>query len=552
VDARLEGTLSGALHLEGSPRAPVIDGNVRWAEGKVGDQPVNDAFATVLPREDGPGFDVAVRLADPDGLFDLSGAIPLAVDLTAAPKTWSAGEAALELSGSVPLALAAAWSSQVEGAAGRLAVNGVIAGDPLSPVADLLATVDNGRVASPEYGIRAEDIEVRVRITGQTLTVEHADLVLAPYRQGALGQLVDSSERPRLTGTGSARLDEEAAVWLTSSVDLEDGPWLISTPDTSFRANGHLAAAGRWPALNVRGDLTVVQSSFNGDTTTLAATAPLTLDPSLAVIRGPQDAEGLPQPKAPPPPWYSAFDVEVNVDLQRNVDLALSVPVFDQLGRLGADLTSTDIVAELGGELAIEVKNGEPTLVGEVELLGGKVRMLRSTFDLQRGTITFAGGDPYADAYLDLSAVMNVPSGGTLELALTGTAAHPNAPVITSDEYPNSDEQMTILLTGRAPEDLTTLEGAGTAQLLAQTAFSNVLGGRSVGTLAVLPDGSVRLGVPVAPNFHAATVVSPFSTDPEANSLAVEAEWSIVPQVVLAGALGDRTSWADVFWEIRF
>ena len=42
------------------------------------------------------------------------------------------------------------------------------------------------------------------------------------------------------------------------------------------------------------------------------------------------------------------------------------------------------------------------------------------------------------------------------------------------------------------------------------------------------------------------------SANPTENRLTVGLEWSVLPQVVASGAVGDRTQSADVFWEIRF
>lgn len=571
VDATLGGTLAGSWLVRGSPLAPVATGSLRWDGAYVGRQPLEGAFFSLEPRADGDeGYDVVLRVSDPAGAFAARGVVPVRVDLLREPAEWVTGEMAIDLSGDVPLGLLEGWSTDVRAAEGRLAIAGHVGGTPFAPVADLTAQIDGGRVAYRALGVDARDIDLAARITDRTLTLERADVVLLPFRERTLegvvteatsvvseaAERVDGGERPRVSARGTAILGEDGGITLDGALHLEDGPWLIATEDTTLRANGALTIVGAWPALRVRGNLAVIQGHAEIDTAELAGAAPLTVDPSLTVVRV-ADAAGaaVATPRPVEPPAYAAFDVDVRLDLQRNIELAMSVPVFDQFGRIGADLTSTDITARLGGALSLQLERGEPTLVGAVELLDGQLRMLRSTFQLESGRITFAGGDPYEDADLDIAAVMNVPTGGQVHLKLTGTAAHPDPPALSSEEYPDTDQQMAILLTGQAPEELTSAEGAGAAQILAtigQTVVASVLGGRSLGTLSFDPDGAVRVSVPLTPTLHAATVYAPLSTDLEANSIALEAEWSILPRLVLSGALGDRTSHGDVFWEIRF
>ena len=57
--------------------------------------------------------------------------------------------------------------------------------------------------------------------------------------------------------------------------------------------------------------------------------------------------------------------------------------------------------------------------------------------------------------------------------------------------------------------------------------------------------------IPVSRRLFTSTTWS-LSQDPTVNQLTFEADWSLSRHVVANGALGDRQSWGDVYWEVRF
>ena len=109
-----------------------------------------------------------------------------------------------------------------------------------------------------------------------------------------------------------------------------------------------------------------------------------------------------------------------------------------------------------------------------------------------------------------------------------------------------------MLLTGRAPDQLSAMEGAGALQTAMNLVLNSLFVGQSLGTFSVEPDGTVRLGVPVSQSVYVASTLATTNIDPSRNSVAAEAEWTVMPRVVASGGIGDRVGWADLFWEIRF
>ncbi|MEQ1571214.1 MAG: translocation/assembly module TamB domain-containing protein, partial [Myxococcota bacterium] len=570
VDAPVSGDLVGGVAVSGSPTRPTFDGALNWLDPQIGDQPLTGAYLSFVPRDGAadrvvasagsvpwtaPGYAVDLQLAFPDGGVQVQGDVPVAVDFDLDREQWVTGDLALDVSGAgVPLALLSAVDPRLRDARGQVIVAGKIGGTPVAPVPDLTATLTDGRVELVPLGVEAHDIDLALSVVDHVVTLDRADVVLLPSRRFQPVGLVSEAtalvegERPRVSITGRAELGLDGLPGrIDGAITLADGAWLSSTADATVRADGEVTVAGQWPALAIDGDVSVGYARIVLDAAALTEGTPLTLDPSLVVVR----TGVAPTPSATAePPLYSAFDVDLALDLNRNLELAMTVPFVEDLGALGAELSRADIATRLGGQLRVEVRGDAPVLVGQLDVVEGSVRMLRSSLALDEGSITFAGGDPYEDALLDLHGSM-VVSGGTLEVAIAGS---PESPTFTpsSEAYPDQTEQLAILLTGQAPDELSANQGDAVTRMVAQTVLASLLSGQSIGTLTIEPDNSVRLGVPLSPSMYASTLVRPMIVDPNQNLLAVQLEWSLAPRLVVSGGLGDQMGWGDLFWEVRF
>ncbi|NCG18656.1 MAG: hypothetical protein GWP91_06560, partial [Rhodobacterales bacterium] len=232
--------------------------------------------------------------------------------------------------------------------------------------------------------------------------------------------------------------------------------------------------------------------------------------------------------------------------------LDVAMPFVDQLGSLGAAITQADLTSRLGGTTEIRLQGGEPTLTGEVELLEGKVRILRSRFNLNEGRFTFSGDDPY-NPLLDVSGEMKV-SDASIQLHIAGTPASPIIE-LSSEEIPDQNEILMVLITGQRIGDNTSDDGGGntgaTAEALAGLALNSLLAGQSLGNVSVELDGTVKASAPITSSVYATTLLNPFAEDDD-NAWSVGAEWGIAPRLVMDVGVGDAYSWLDLFWEIRF
>jgi hypothetical protein len=537
----LGGDLAGSFVVSGRPTRPVVDGGLGWDELTIGGQPIGGGFASLVPGPAGYQLEVVAVLPDGGGL-EVRGAVPVDVDLLRDAAEWSTGELALDVSGAgVPITLLGGFSPAVRGVAGLVGVAGRIGGPLHDPQPDLTVHGEGLALLYRPLLLATEGASLDAHVTGEAVTF---DVVAptAPARQFTRVDLEPGAE-PTVRASGEVTLAEWAPAHVSAEVHFEDGAWVAATDLTKIRTTGDLTAEGDWPEVKVKGDLALVQGLVRIEAAGAEGAAPLVLAPTLAVVRPTSVAAS-----APPPPEEPGLllDANVDVDLGRNLQLDVSMPFVDQLGELGAAVSRVDLSTRVGGRVKVRAKDGAPVLVGELELVEGTVRMMRSTFDLQEGHVTFTGGDPYEDAGLDVTARMQV-TGSTLDLRIGGTPVDPVF-TLSSEEYPDPTEQMVILVTGSAPDELSADQGAGAALgLLWSSAFS----GMRLGSFSIEPSGAVRLGMPVSRRIYSSTTWS-MSQDPTVNQLTFEADWSLSQHLVLNGGVGDRNSWGDVYWEWRF
>jgi autotransporter translocation and assembly factor TamB len=551
-DLALSGELVGGVSLSGSPMKPVVDGAINWLSPQLGATRIDGAYVAFVPHEAG-GYALDLALAFPEGgNVEVHGRVPVVPDLAQPVETWAVGDLQLDVSGhGIPLGALTAFDPRLRDGRGVVAIEGTVSGSPFAPRPAVTARIAGGEVSYRDLGITAEDIDALVAMDGDRIRLDHADFALVPTRRiqaldnPALGPS-SGKGRPRVSVVGITELREDGLGTIDARVTLTDGPWLASTDSTKLRADGSIRLAGEWPALSATGDLDVVYGRLQLDASVLSDDTPLRIDPALTIHRS--EREHVPAPPVEPP-FYADFDVDITVDLNRNLELSMAMPFVDDLGEVGAALSSADLSTRLGGQLQVAMANQEPTLVGEVEVVEGKVRVLRSNLALEEGTISFAGGDPYTDANLDLSGVMAV-EGGELELSIRGPLPAPTFET-RSEAFPDPAEQWTILLTGQSPAELSSGQAEGAAQALAGLFVNSLLSGKALGTLSIEPDNSVRLGVPVTPSVYARSTFAPFA-DFDDNALSLELEWSLARRVVASGGIGDQVQWGDLFWEIRF
>ncbi len=569
IDADVVGRLQGDLRVAGGVGKPEVTGDLTVA-GVAGDQP----FEVVLDWEkEAAGYGVAICLgaADemcsgahaarvgeaPEGVeeawLSIDGHVPLSIDLTKPWVEWGTGDFDLAVLGQgLPLEVAGAVVPGLDVGRGALKAEGSVVGPWRSPEPSLTLGVDDALFTYKPIGLTFRQVALDAVVAGKavdgltrwwvevealTATPAPSNHAISPLAQGARTSL---EARARLDLRGLELQD------VSGDLDLREA-WLSSTDAAKVRANGQLHMEGLWPTVAVDGDLAVSRGKFLVNVADLLAERTLILDPSITVHRG---AERVVSLRREEPSLLDTLDVRVRVDLGANTEARILVPVLDDLGQVGAAVTRADIVAILSGrDLDVRMQQGDIFIGGTVGLDSGRLTILRSRFELQEGSEMVFFGRDYANPHIDVSGVMDVGA-GDVQIILSGTAEDPSLR-LESEAYAGQAELFTILLTGEAPEELSAQEGTVALEAVGDLLVQSTLGGVNLGSVEVAGDGTVTVSIPLPGNVH---VVSAFTPVPalQENQVTVEAEWKSPLGLVVELAYGDRESWANLFYEVRF
>lgn len=596
ADYDLSGDLSGLVRLRGSPRLPSLFVDLT-AEGRAGGEaftarvgldPVGRSVDDPPSPDDAEdGYQASVSLGDGDEDWLVAeGRVPLALRLGEALEDWNVGAYDLSLRGAgLPIGLVGAVDPSLVAQRGRAQLSGAVTGGLLTPVPDLRLEIADAALGYRALGIEATDLDLGVSIRPRTdggggesgdalagfgdLAVRIEDLSLHTQ---PLGRAVAARES-RLSASGEITLDGGLPDDVSVSVSA-DRAWLMALDDTQLRASTRgLSVSGTYPSLAVRGHVDVEEGRFDLDAGTLLAEQFVVLDPQIAVFRGGEpldditdargravvaDADGdeaeadEAEAQAEGPGLYESLDVAVTVDLGRNTQTRISLPVFEDLGSFGANLTRAEVDSRLvtpRDPLGVRIRDGEVQVTGVVGLRDGEAGLLRAQFALSDDSIiSFPSGDP-SNPLLDVQGRMDVAGGG-LDLDIQGTPTNLQT-TFDSQEYPSTAEQMMILFTGEAPEELSSQQGRTAVEAVSDLLLNSVLGGVNLGDVSVEADGTVRIGVPIGRQVYLESALRPFAELDE-NRITVEAEVSLGRRVLVTAAYGDRRMWANVFLEYRF
>jgi hypothetical protein len=554
IDVASRGELLGGFVIQGSPMRPQIVGGVTWTDASLGNVELTGAYLGLTPLAPGYELDFSMEFAD-GGNLSVHGPVPIDVDLREDADTWGRGDLDLFISGDgIPLQVLTALDPDIAEADGLVVVDGTIRGSVFDPAPDFRLALEDGRVVHRVLGLEYRDIDIavtgdsdRLQLTRMSVTTRDPEFSIQKLVPG-------TREMGRVQARGSAILDEGwQPTGLTLVVNL-DQAHLIGTEDKNLRVSGKIDASGEWPALDVHGDLSVDHATFVLDKAAFATASAFETTPLLLIHRGDAAEEVVRKESSNQPSVYRDFAVDVDVALNRNVEIEAELPFVDELGGLGASLSTLFVKARLGSDqtgdegLNIRMKGGELAVFHEVDVLEGQAKVLRSLFDVTGGSVTFLG-DP-TEPLLDVSAEM-VVSGGAIDLSIQGTPSKPDI-AFSSKEYADQTEIFSILLTGRSPEELSNTEGQSAISALSGLLLSSALGSAS-GTAGVTidPDGTVRVDFPLRSNLYGSIKVNPAPIEQE-NAYTLEIEYTPFRHIVLEVDVGDEHSWSDIFWEVRF
>lgn len=284
--------------------------------------------------------------------------------------------------------------------------------------------VSNGRFEDKLTGARLVNLDARIAIHDQGLTIEHFTA------QGPRGGQV--------TATGGSVSPTQGAI----DVVLNDMR-VADRPDAFARASGELKL--EWQGQNSRfsGELNIAEASI--DISTPASAGIATID-VIEINRPDQADEIIPgeAEAAPPTRGFTVLDVRVRAP-----------------GRVYTRGRGVD--AEWALNLRLDGTAAQPQVFGRAEAVRGEITLSGAPFRIEDASITFAG-DPL-EARLNIAATRDTAD-LSATMRLTGTARDPQI-AFTSEPALPEDEILPQILFGRSVADLSALEAAQLASSLA-------------------------------------------------------------------------------------
>jgi translocation and assembly module TamB len=431
------GTISGTVTATGTPQAPAVRYDLRWADAGVAQ--TTSAGVAAFNITAGGTFQNGTVTLD----TRLSGG---GVALSGGGTVSLAGEKPLNLkfSGKLPFSiLAGQMAAQGFVLEGTGNVDLAIAGTAAAPAITGTASSSGARLVDVRRNLALTDLAANIAFDGKSANI--------------------SSLTGKLSGGGTVSVQGSVGITPGSGFPAD----LRITLAKASYADGALFAATADGALTITGPLTSGPVLGGRLTLTKAAiTVPARLPTSLSAIdirhrNAPPDV--LRQMEKLRPKSASGSSNPIALNLQ------ISAPN-------GIFVRGRGIDAELGGELTVTGTAIAPVVAGGFEMRRGRIVILAKRMDFTDGDITFGGG---------LIPVLNMEANTTsasttITVKVTGVANDPTIAFSSSPALPQ-DEVLARLIFGQSMSRLSPLQIAQLADAVTQLA-----GGGSTSLLETL------------------------------------------------------------------
>ena len=395
-----------------------------------------------------------------------------------------------------PLPLLLAFVPGAIGAKGQLDLSGSVSGTLLDPKPDIRLVMNDGMFKYQPTSVSYEDIDLDVKLTPERVLIDVASLDALPLIRNPLDLVFKPnvskdtlvSGKHNLSASGSISLDG----WKPGEVALKVDAWrlwAIYTQEIKAQLGGELSVNGVWPDIDISGTLDVDEVNVDmGQETFGHKVASMQLPDNLRIHRA-RDAGGGGPALSTFAPVISTdgtsvldnYDANVLVRLgnKNRIKLAMGIAQGrdDALRALNM-IGSIEPEVNVGGEVRIEITDGSPSLVGNIEVTrDSTLTALTKKFEIRSGSNVTLTGEPL-DSRLDLIA--DYPSNyGSIEVEVTGSLREPEIE-FSSDELGDQGDIMAVLVTGKPLSEQTSAEGGSLMKTLssALAGFSTKLLGK--------------------------------------------------------------------------
>ncbi|MCK6527625.1 translocation/assembly module TamB [Myxococcota bacterium] len=439
------------LRVEGGRIAGISFGEARfWAEAGA------DGLSGAADLATLPGGSLSARARVPLGLPP-----PPGTDVGAALRG-AALEARIDAR-ALPVALAAAFVPELEGAQGTVSVRGDVGGTVAEPLPDLRLSTDGISLCLAGLGTCWTEVAAAARLAPGELGIDELRVVARPDARG--GRPVLEGSPGTLRASGRVLLDGLSP----SDVDLDvvaDGFWAAHTDEVATRVSGALSGRGPPPGMDVLGRVEVQHARIWLGDEVRRGLAPVELPPDFVLVDGGRrraeaGAEGQGRAAA----WLAALlregRVAIDVSLARDVFVRLSAGLAERDTALGGTVNLLARVTpdlQVTGDLALRNSLGHAAIEGDLQVIRGDLSVLGRRFVIDRGEVLFTGSWP-PDPRVDIVASRDSLY-GKVSVQVEGPSSSPK--VSFSSEGGRLEDEadiVAVLVAGRPLQELTTGQG---------------------------------------------------------------------------------------------
>ena len=433
----LQGNLDGQLSFAGEPAAPLIQGQLHWGPGQVGNFP----FQTLNTKIDYHGGFLYLtgsldeKTAGPRLVWD--GQIPLHLALIPLKCSLGSQNLALSVKGEqTNLAMLTALGPAVQAAQGSLDLSAQWRGDPHHPQVSGQVRWGEGSLKLRAAGAPYHLLPGEARLQGSKISIPN--LVL---QSGGTFRITGDLALPGFS-SGHLTLRGQAVNFLA-----------LSKEGSQIEANADLALTGPWNGARLTGQISITKATF---ATSFFQAGP---HPDIILVNKPATAE--PQAEA-------AGKLELWDKLRVDLTLQSAGEVWIKNKAINVDLEGSLKVLKAPGEDKLAIAGVARAVKGTIDIQG-------RIFKVAEGTVTLHG-KPGVPATLAGRAIAEVEP-ITLFLDISGPAGKPVLRFTSNPPLPPPD-LLSYLVFGRAAATLSKEEYSS----VSQQAFG-IVGGLTAGKL---------------------------------------------------------------------
>ncbi|MEO0603057.1 MAG: translocation/assembly module TamB domain-containing protein, partial [Myxococcota bacterium] len=436
----------------------------------------------------------------------------------------------------------------VRRASGEVRVDGTVAGTLGHPDPDLRVELLGGAAALPALGVRYEDAHVVSSLKGDTLIVQQGVLRSRP-RSRTLRR-----DGRGMTLVGTVMRDEQGVVRPDLTLTL-DRSWLLAARDTTLQASGEVRLHRPGDAFAVDGRVRVDEGRVLLERAAFSGGGPSELHPDIVFVDTvPPALFDRDRLVADSP--MADLDLDLEVDFGEGVDLEATVPLLEQADAVG-QLFDVAVDAELDGTVRVTQRDGALDLRGRLSPTG-RVQLLTARFDIDEGSVSFAGGD-LTEPTLDLRLLRDSGAYGTVRARLQGTPSTLSLSDLSSEESSAEEDVVSLLLFGRPLSEFDPdTSGAGADAVdsalvaVAGHQVAQALGGSVFDTVDYSNDDGLSLGWSLGGGGFLTVSVDALA-DADDDTVKARLTWLLTRRVEAGVDVGDTgTSAGWLVWRRRF